>query len=216
MHTSPENGSMPYQDEAINTIYELLFCDNIELFKTNSNTTDAYPWTSLFAPSPDVVALQKIAFDDTLESRVKLLACDALRKSGHPIEEKELLGVIVEVGLEQGLDVLASYQDGTARYINYTGSLIAWDAADKVSGEITAQLFRDSLNIVHRIGPWTEPRRAHPGTGTVRISFLVSDGLYFGEGPVDVLFNDALAGPAFSSATALMQYLTTRVVKDTI
>ena len=208
MTTPPSVPSRPYADDATNTIYELLFCDQLSLYKTDSS---AYPWSTLFAPAPTQEDLEKIVFDDHMESRIKLLAYNLLRSQEMPIAEKELLGVIVEVGMEEGLDVLASYQDGTARYINYTGKMIIWDAPDKVSGEITAQLFRDSLSIVHRIGPWTNPRRPHPPAGTVRITFLVSDGLYFGEGPVNVLFNDALAAPALSSATALMQYLAGKV-----
>jgi hypothetical protein len=42
-----------------------------------------------------------------------------------------------------------------------------------------------------------------------RISFLVADGLYFGEAPLNNLFNDPLAAPALQAATALMQFLTT-------
>ncbi len=204
--------SSPYADDATNAIYELLFCDNINLYKSDASSSSDYPWNILFTPAPDLVGLQKIVFDEQMESRIKLLAYDAMRRHGFPIEEKELLGVIVEVGLEDGLDVLASYQDGTARYINYTGKMILWDVTDQTSKEITAQLFRDSLNIVHRIGPWTNPRKPHPVTGNVRISFLVSDGLYFGEGPSNVLFNDPLAAPALSSATAMMQYLTGKVI----
>lgn len=203
--------SRPYADDATNTIYELLFCDQIQLYKPDAPAMSVYPWSALFTPTPDPVDLEKIVFDDQTESRIKLLAYDVMRRHSHPIEEKELLGVIVEIGLDEGLDVLASYQDGTARYINYTGKMIMWDVPDKMSAEITAQLFRDSLNIVHRIGAWTNPRRPHPSTGTVRISFLVSDGLYFGEGPVNILFNDALAAPALSSATALIQFLTGKV-----
>jgi len=206
----------PYADEAANSIYRLLFCDQISLFNPDPSTSADYPWNTLFASEPDPKGLQKIVFDDQVESRIKLLAYDAMRRHALPIEEKELLGVIVEVGLEEGLDVLAAYQDGSARYINYTGKMILWDVPDKASAEITAQLFMAGLNIVHRIGPWTEPRRPHPAAGTVRISFLVSDGLYFGEGPINVLFNDALAAPALSSATALMQYLTGKVEKAPI
>jgi hypothetical protein len=205
----PSIPSRPYADDATNTIYELLFCDQLSLYKSDSS---AYPWSILFAAAPNQEDLEKIVFDDHVETRVKILAYHVMQSHDMPVAEKELLGVIVEVGLDEGLDVLAAYQDGTARYINYTGKMILWDTPDKVSGEITAQLFRDSLNIVHRIGPWTNPRRPHPATGTVRISFLVSDGLYFGEGPINVLFNDALAAPALSSATALMQYLAGKVM----
>ena len=135
-----------------------------------------------------------------------------LRAAGEPIEEKELLGVIVEVGMDDGLDALASYKDGTGRYINYTGKMIISEAPDDVLIDITAQLFRDSMSIVQRIGPWDGARKPHPVKGKVRITFLVSDGLYFGEGPINVLFNDAMAAPALSSATALMNYMTNRVL----
>jgi hypothetical protein len=213
MTPSPIEFSKPFREDAANAIYELLFCDDISLYNTVNLAAAGYPWDILLSPSPDGTGLQKIINDESLESRIKLLAFDVLRKNDQPIEEKELLGVIVEVGLDEGLDVLAAYLDGSARYINFTGKMILWDVPDKASAEITAQLFMAGLNIVHRIGPWTNPRRGHPLKGMVRISFLVSDGLYFGEGPINVLFNDALAAPALSSATALMQYLTGKVEK---
>ena len=212
MSKPPIDAASPYHENAVNVIYELLFCDKIELYRTGHSAPDTYPWDILFAPAPDIKDLKKIILDDRAETRVKILAYDALRQREQPVEEKELLGVIVEVGLDEGLDVLASYQDGTARYINYTGKMILWDTADGTSLEITAQLFRDSLNIVHRIGPWNNPRKPRPEKGNVRISFLVSDGMYFGEGPINVLFNDALAAPALQSATALMNYMTNRVL----
>jgi len=46
----------------------------------------------------------------------------------------------------------------------------------------------------------------------IRISFLVSDGLYFGEGPINDLFKDQLAAPALLATTRLMQYLTEKVL----
>lgn len=212
MNKSPIDAASPYHDNTVNVIYELLFCDKIELYRTGHNAADTYPWDILFAPTPDIRDLKKIILDDKVETRVKILAYNALRKHGQPVEEKELLGVIVEVGLDDGLDTLASYKDGTGRYINYTGKMIISDAPDEVLKDITAQLFRDSMIIVGRIGPWDGARKPHPVKGNVRITFLVSDGLYFGEGPINVLFSDAMAAPALQSATALMNYMTNRVL----
>ena len=42
-------------------------------------------------------------------------------KSGQDVPKQELLGAIIEVPLDEGLDVLAAYVDGTVRYINQTG-----------------------------------------------------------------------------------------------
>jgi hypothetical protein len=200
----------PYKDESRNLVYELLFCDDIELYKINTTRKDISPWNVLFADKPNIKDLQKLIMDDDTESRVKLLAYKKLQLAGEQIEEKELLGVIVEVGMDEGLDVLASFRDGTARYINHSERMLIWETTDQTSSEITTQLFRDSANIVQRIGPWDKPRRPHPPKGKVRLTFLVSDGIYFGEGEINSFFNEPLAAPALQSATALMQYLTSK------
>src|SRR4030095_4928684 len=129
--------SGPYKEDSTNLIYELLFCDNLDLYKENSTSKENYPWNVLFADPPKTVDLQKIILDYDAESRVKLLAYNKLRSIGTDVEKKDLQGVIVEVGLDDGLDVLASYKDDTARYINHTGKMIIWEAKDQVSSEIT-------------------------------------------------------------------------------
>jgi hypothetical protein len=198
----------PYKNKSTNLIYELLFCDNIELYKKNSQKPHSYPWDILLSETDHNADIEKIITDPNLESRVKILACNKLIKNGQKINNKELLAVIVEVGLENGLDVLASFKDGTARYINQTEKMLIWETTDETSNKLTEQLFNDSANIVGKIGRWNKPRRKCPTKDNARITFLVSDGLYFGEGPINVLFNDPLAASALASATALMKYLT--------
>jgi hypothetical protein len=60
---------------------------------------------------------------------------------------------------------------------------------------------------VEKIGPWDKKRLAYPPKDTVRLTFLVSDGLYFGQAPSEVFFNDPMAGPVLKSAFQLMVYL---------
>ena len=204
----------PYQDTATNLIYNLLFCDNIELFKANTQAPFSYPFDILFSENSTVADIQKIVENKNAESRLKILAYNQLRSRGHKPDKKELLGVIIEVRLDDGLDVLASFSDGTARYINLTGKMIIWETTDETSNRITQDLFIKSREIVKQIGVWDKPRRPHPKKGTARLTFLVSDGLYFGEGPIDTLFNDALASPALASGTELMRYLTEKVVNS--
>ena len=66
------------------------------------------------------------------------------------------------------------------------------------------RLFAASEHIVSRIGPWDKPRLGPPNPGNVRLSFLVSDGLYFGEGPMAVMQREPLAGPVIQEATELL------------
>jgi hypothetical protein len=197
----------PYRDKSLNLIYELLFCDNLDLFKGSTVQDDKYPFDILVSDKSSVDDINRIINDDQLESRIKILAYNKLMLMGNQIKKKDLLGVIVEIGLDNGLDVLAAYRDGSARYINHSGKLIVWDAVDNISDKLINELFINSERVVRKIGPWDKARRPFPKKGIVRISFLVSDGLYFGEGPIVVLFNNDLDGPALYSATQLMKYL---------
>lgn len=198
----------PYRNEAINTVYHLLFCDNIDLYKKNNTQPALSPWKVLFAANPQAADLQQIIDDDNAESRTKILAYNQLRAAGIRPDKKELLAVIVEIGMDNGLDVLASFRDGTARYINQSERMIIWETADPQSQALTEQLFQEGAKVVAQIGPWHEARRPPPPKDYVRITFLVSDGLYFGEGPCEVLFSDPLGASALLAATKLMQYLT--------
>jgi hypothetical protein len=203
----------PYKDAATNLIYDLLFCDNLSLYKTNTTRPFVYPFDVLFTENSTLAALLKVAAGHATETRTRILAYNRLLSMGHKSDKKELLGVIVEVGLDEGLDVVASYQDGTARYINYSGKLVVWETTTAASAKLTKELFSRSEPILAKIGPWNQPRRLHPAKGNARITFLVSDGLYFGEGPVNTLFNDQMAGPALNTAGELMKYLTVQALK---
>lgn len=197
----------PFKNEAINKLYELLFCDNPQFFKNSTDVNTAYPWNILLSEPLNTTDLFNITQDSTLESRIKLLAYYLLRKLGEKIQTKELLGVVIEVALEEGLDVLAAYQDGTARYINYSEKVILLEAAQEQSNQLIQNLFDKSHQVIKQIGPWNQDRLPYPDTGQARLSFLVSDGLYFGQGPINQLFQDPMGGPVLESASQLMSYL---------
>jgi hypothetical protein len=198
----------PYKNEGINQIYELLFCDDIDLYRGGTNSAPGvYPWEILFDEDPDSEKLREVFSDDSLETRPKLLAANLLAETGEAPAEKRLMGVIVEVGLEDGLDVLAAYEDGSARYINFTGKLVVWDSVTPESETLVTRLFTAAEAVVSNIGPWDQPRRPAPGVGVIRLNFLVSDGLYFGEGPFEILQTDPMGGPVISAAVKLMSYL---------
>lgn len=146
-----------------------------------------------------------------LESRHYLEAWHALRELGvrAPAEtSKHVLGVVVEVSLPEGLDVLAAYADGSARFLNWSGAAVVWDAPDRRLQPNIDAVLRTGAEIAQRIGPWDEPRRGRPPVGHIRLNLLTPSGLHFGEGPMDVLARDALAGPLVTAATLLMRALT--------
>ena len=206
---------LPYSDESANIIYNLVFCDNAGLFQELTEKPYTYPFDILLAPAIAESDLQKIAGGEGLDPRVKLLACNRLLAAGILPQKKELMAVIVEVHLEEGLDVLASFVDGTARYINHSAKMVIWETTDDEQAiDLTNKLFEHSLKIVNRIGPWDKPREPHPVKGNTRVTFLVSDGLYFGEARSNILFSDPMAGPALNVATRLMNHITSKAGKQ--
>ncbi len=72
--------------------------------------------------------------------------------------EQELLGVIVEVALEDGLDVVAAFKDGSARYFNYSGKVIVAKSPSAESNALVRELFAAGENVVQQIGPWEDAR----------------------------------------------------------
>lgn len=205
--------AMPYKSESSNRIYNMLFCDNNELFRPDKKFISVYPWNILFSMETDTSELKKIVEDIKIESRIKLLACNKLLLLGIMPENKELLGVIIEVGLAEGLDVLAAYRDGTARYINYSEKMVFWESPSSDSNKIIDNLFKESEIVLKQIGPWDKERLRFPAKGTVRISFLVSDGLYFGQGSVDNFFNEKLSASILKYGNELMTFLINNTTK---
>lgn len=201
----------PYRDDATNHLYNLLFCDDLAAFAPRRGQAAA-PWQQVVYGMPaDAEQVRMLAEDPAGEARVRALAYAWLRQHGHEAESRNLLGVIIEVPLGEGLDVLAAYADGSVRYINQTGrvSIIESQIAD--IQPVVRKLLAASQAVVERIGPWGKPRLAAPQRN-VRMSFIVSDGLYFGEGPMQSLMGDAMAGPVLGNGVELLQ----RVVDLTV
>ncbi|WP_157488096.1 hypothetical protein [Dyadobacter crusticola] len=206
-----DNKAVDATGNELNFLYEMLFCDELSLFEEVLEDTKVYPWQVLFDPAATPAELYELIDLASNETRIKLLAYQRLQQANQPILKQELLGVIIEVGLQDGLDVLAAYQDGTARYLHHSGKVIMWESANEQSQVLIDTLFEESEKVVRQIGVWPRGRLNPPKKGNARISFLVSNGLYFGEADCDVLFSDELAGPALLAATALLNYLTSKV-----
>ncbi len=202
----------PYKKEAFNHTYNLLFCDNLELFRTENNKPQG-PWETLFAASPDSAGLLAIAEDESQESRLRVLAYNRLREKKEPVPPKKLLGVIIEVGLENGLDVLAAFPDGRVRYINHSEKMSIFETSPPEIQTKIRKLLDASQPVVEKIGPWEKARLAPPRTGTIRMTFLVSDGLYFGQGPIDAMQREAMAGPIIAASFGLLQAVVNKTLE---
>lgn len=191
----------PYANPATNAIYNLLFCDDPAGYAAKPGQTPA-TWQATLA-SDDVAALRSLANDTAQEGRVRYLAFSRLRAIGQTVTPKILLAVIIEVAFDGGLDTLAAFQEGGVRYINQSGKLVVIDGVASFVPRVR-HLFATAQPLVDHLGPADEARWAPPKAGDVRLTFLVSDGPYFGQAPADVMQADAAAGPVMLSATELM------------
>jgi hypothetical protein len=155
--------------------------------------------------------LESIALLKGLESRIRLQAWHSLREvGGQPPStiENDLLGVVVEVGMPEGQDLLAVYSDQTVHYYNYSGRAAIWLRPDaSLDGQINSVLAAAGV-ILPQIGPWNESRRPPPSAGIARLNILTPLGLHFGEAPLQVLDRDPSSRPLLRAATAVMARLT--------
>ncbi|MBF9222548.1 hypothetical protein [Hymenobacter ruricola] len=157
-----------------------------------------------------IAALQQVLDTPGQESRQYLQAWQFLRMLGvePPLAEgRRVLGVVVEVTLPEGLDLVVAYADLSARYFNHSGAGVVWETGTDLAGSPIQHLLAAGQEMANVIGPWLEARRAAPPVGHVRINALTPSGLYFGEAPFNTLAQDPLGGPVVSRGQALMQAL---------
>jgi len=145
-----------------------------------------------------------------VETRIFLQACHTLRELGDKPpqgREKEVLGVVVEIGMPKGLDLVAAYRDHRARYFNYSGAGVLWERRDDSLDSLIEELLQAGALVAQAIAPWTQVRPPEPKNGTARINLLTPSGLHLGQGPVEALSQDAMGGPILGAAFALMKRL---------
>ncbi|ACC98425.1 hypothetical protein Emin_0870 [Elusimicrobium minutum Pei191] len=199
-------GKEKKQDDIIKEIYESLFCDDFAIYKKMENI---YP--DIFSSNPDMGVLAKIATDNKIESRIRVLAYRKLTTLHIVPHNRDILGVIFEYHMPQGLDTLAVYADGSARYINYSGKLLFWEGVSP-SYDVT-NIFKEAEIIAAKIGPWKEKRLPPPPKGNIRLSFLVNGEIYFGQGPSDAMYNEPLLQNIIKHLTIFMNYLVDKAVE---
>lgn len=146
-----------------------------------------------------------------LESRHYLQAWHFLRQLGvnPPADKAKIVyGVVVEVGMQKGADIVAAYTDYTARYLHNTGAGTIWERPDhSLDAEIEA-LLKAGQVVANQIGPWDKARPAAPQGENVRLNMLTPSGLHFGYGGFETLAKEPMGKAIIDPATQLMLRLT--------
>jgi hypothetical protein len=201
-------------------IRDTLFGDmSLDQWPCEGSASDAFPWSDFALARSHLTAgrleaaiscWRQILEHPGLESRHYLQAWSFLRKHGHQPSvntAKIVLGVVIEIMMPVGLDLLAAYSDHSARYYNYSGSAVIWEHQDNSLDSVIDQLLVASSQAVTQIGLWGQERPGPPPQGNVRLSFLTPCGLHFGERTFAALLGDPLGEQVLSIGTRLMKGL---------
>jgi len=199
-----ERGSRVSEMSRFEESYNLLFCDDLDLFRHVYGASAGEPWATLLSEAADVAALRQIAESNSEHSRARALAYRRLRSAGVDTA-KSVLGFIVEVPVEGGVDALAAYSDGRVCYLHHSGETIAIESPSPRVAALTADLARSGHQIVDKVDPWDRKRLPPPEDGRVRLTFVVSNGLYFCDGSFAELQRDTVAGPLLRRATEVLE-----------
>jgi hypothetical protein len=155
----------------------------------------------------------RVALADVLirhpETRLWLQAWTLAREVGLALSETSdrARGVVVEMGLDGGVDTVAGYDDGSARYLAQAGGDVFWDGKanpDVVIVSAIDALLAAGQDVVDGKAPLAPLRPDPPAHGAAAITVLTEEGFHVGTGPADELSQDRLGGPVFDAAVALM------------
>jgi hypothetical protein len=186
----------------------------------NKDSLGIFPWSNFVEANESlkrgeeakaIVQLKQIVDTGQLPTRVYLQAWHTLRSLGEMPPESisgRLQGAVIEYYMEnQGLDIVAAYSDYSARYWNYSGTGIVWDARDKDIDELITDLLSVGQAIMKNIKVGQHEAPPVPQKGCVRIFLMAYDGACFGYGLYDQLAKDKMGSAAIGTAYNLMMGL---------
>jgi hypothetical protein len=136
-----------------------------------------------------------------LETRVQLWVWSALRELGEQPDPKsagEVLGVVIEFPMQGAYDTLAAYQDGSARYLNFSGSAIFWDTKDAPIKRLGEAFINSTIPASSQAKPRASVLLPKSGA---QVTLLTRSGMHVVSDP---------SGPVVKAAAALMTELMRR------
>jgi hypothetical protein len=125
-----------------------------------------------------IALLNGVLQTPAIETRVQLWVWSCLRELGENPEPRsghEVLGVVLEMPSGGAYDTLAAYVDGTARYLNYSGAAIFWDAPDPSIKSLCQRFVDSTISASSQAVPRLS--LALPKSGT-QVTLLTRSGIY--------------------------------------
>lgn len=181
-------------DEFIDLLFADQSIDQIDKIASAKTIGNRSVWTdfvgatqlaSMHKNDGAIAAFKAIADNKENEPRVRLWAWNGLRELGVHPSHAEVLGMILEVPQQGSTEFLAIYADNSARYINYTGMVVVWQEHQQKMDSLVKVSLADAWQIVDKQA--LTKGRVNSRTGSVRFSFLTTDGLLQAEKEISLL-----------------------------
>lgn len=142
-----------------------------------------------------IFILQNIVSLPNLASRQYLQAYYFINElQGYVAEDIKILGIVLELSVPHGHDIIAVYADHSAGYFSHSGKKAIWQRHEDMLDKKIDDLIQYSAKIITQLKPYKGERPDLPGKQIARINFLTSYGLHFGDAPQQLLFHDPGAG----------------------
>jgi hypothetical protein len=211
----------------LHDVKELVFADDVGLFLATAEKSVGKKRPAAKAEPSDPVStlatawarkrkgdlpgaralVKQVLSSHPTESRVELLYWSAARELGEAPPEADaqrVLGVVVEVPQARGLDTLAAYADGRARYFNQAGGAVVWEKTEGDESDLAREVVRTAQAAVD-LTPVVVRRTPYPGE-VVRLTLLTPGGLRVKEGSFEEIGAGPLS-PTLENAARLLRVL---------
>ena len=204
------------------TIRDTLFGDLPMVEWPSDSSLNTEPWVSFIQArkylermkgDAAITTLKTITDMPGLEPRHYLQAWHFLRRlhvEPPPDKAKLVYGVIVEVAVQGGADLIAAYADHMARYLHHRGGGVIWEHPDTSLDAEIDTLLSAGQAVANVIGPSEQGRPPAPQGEDVMLSMLTPSGLHFGYGSFKTIYEDPKGKAIIDPATRLMQGLTAK------
>jgi hypothetical protein len=206
-------------DSPADTLRPFIYGDApIEEWSHDADTAESGPWGSFDRArgyiqsgrmDEAVAEWSHITSMPGIEARQTLQAWHFLRGAGVQVPEdqaKIVLGVVAEMPVQAGHDVLGGYLDGSVRYLNHSGKVVVIEDRTIIGTQRALRAWLElAQGMVGAIGSWEQPTLPPLPAQHGRIVMLTPSGPHFGQAPIDALSGDPFAAGFLGAATGLLQ-----------
>jgi len=115
----------------------------------HQSIADAHKLLAAGKKETAIAVLRGVLEMPSLETRTLLWVWSGLRELGEKPDPKfafEVLGVVLEMPSGGAYDTLVAYVDGSARYLNFSGKAIFWDAPDPAIEQLCLAMVGSSIS----------------------------------------------------------------------